>query len=310
MASTPRIDSIQRQPFHRAHRNFFVGLFTFVALAFIAVALIYTVSKHEMFQDWRVLHVVYESSYGLGEGDVVTISDIRVGDVKSVELTESGKAAVTFRVLARHAQLIRSDSRALLRQKNILTGDWLIALTKGTNEAMPVGEHDTLAGEPPMRLDRVITQITSMVSTFEDILDQVKSGNGLLGEVVMGDSLLGDVHRAVGDLASFARAAKKTVQRFDGTAAKFSAMGESWTELSDSVGSLITTVGPAVTQAQGLLSDLRTSSGHLSPVLEQALVDLREIEVLLKGLQNHWLFKRSVEKGRNATQGEEKSNGK
>lgn len=299
MSDNPTIDSVQRQPFHRVHRDFFVGLFTLLALGVVVLSLVYTVGKHEMFQDWLELHVVFESSYGLSEGDIVTISDIRVGDVRNVTLTDNGRAFVTFRVLTRHAHLVRRSSIASLRQKNILTGDWLIALSKGAPDSPMVEERDTLAGEPPMRLDKVIGQLTSMVSTFEDILDQVKLGKGLVGEMVMGDSLKGEIFRTVRDISRFTRHAQRMVVNFDSTADDFSRLSNSWTGLADTVDVLIDSIEPTIAQGNALLSQLTSSGGHLTPLLKQALVDLRDIEVLLKGLQKHWLFKRSVDKGRN-----------
>jgi len=246
--------------------------------------------------------VVYESSYGLAQGDIVTISDIRVGHVTKVDLTDDGRALVTFRILARHAGLIGRSSRALLRQKNILFGDWLIALTtdsaglRGGGVRDSVSDHDTLKGVPPMRLDRVISQLTSMVGTFEGILQEVGSGQGLLGALVTGDSLVDAVYGVVADFRTFARAAKRTAVRLDGAGERFGKLGDRGTEALDSLVGLMDSLGPAISEARRLLVTLGDASGHLSPMFEQAQVDLEEIEVLLKGLQKHWLFRRSVDK--------------
>ncbi len=172
--TAPNSSHGSREAFHRTHRSFFVGLFVLVPAVAIPAFLLYTLGKAEFFQDWRRLHVVYESSYGLSEGGDVTLSDIRVGYVESVDLTRDGRAHVTFKVLDEHADLVRSDSRAMLRQKNILFGDWLIALTKGDPGCTPLRDGDTVRAEPPMRLDKVIDQIRSMVGPFESILREMK----------------------------------------------------------------------------------------------------------------------------------------
>ncbi len=298
MATQNSIDSIQRQSFHRVHRTFFVGLFSLVPAVMIPAFIVYTLGKADFFQEWRELHVVYESSFGVSRGDAVTISDIRVGYVTGVDLTADGRAVVSFRVLLKHAPLLRRDSRALLQQKNILFGDWLIALTRGSDEFGHVEQHDTLRGEPPMRLDKVIGQLTSMISTFEDILDEVNEGHGLLGELVKGDSLLRSVKQTVRDFDMLARSATRTVRGIDNTIAKVGGLSDSWTGVADSLNLLLQSIEPAVREARTLLLQLQQTGEKLPPVMEQALTDLEEIETLLRGLQNHWLFNRAVRKGR------------
>jgi len=298
MADQARIDSIQRQPFHRVHRTFFVGLFSLIPAVMIPAFVVYTLGKADFFQEWRQLRVVYSSSYGVSRGDAVTISDIRVGYVSAVDLTEEGRAVVSFRVLMRHAPLLRKNSRALLRQKNILFGDWLIALTLGSAEYAVVEENDTLVGEPPMRLDKVIGQLTSMISTFEDILDEVNQGHGLLGELVKGDSLVTAVQQTVQEFKSLARIATRTARRFDETAVKFGGLSDAWEGVSDSLVVVMQSVEPAILEAKTLIVQLQQTGEKLPPVMEQALVDLQEIEVLLRGLQKHWLFNRAVRKGK------------
>lgn len=285
-----------REAFHRIHRNFFVGLFVLVPAVAIPAFLLYTLGKAEFFQDWRRLHVVYESSYGLSEGGDVTLSDIRIGYVESVDLTRDGRAHVTVKVLDEHADLVRSDSKAMLRQKNILFGDWIIALTKGDPRCDPLRDGDTVQAEPPMRLDKVIDQIRSMVETFESILREVDEGKGLVGHLVKEDTLVSMVHDLLGDFGRMARSADRAVKRADRTFVKFEELGDAGLGVADSLIAVIDSIAPAVERATALLASLHDASGQLPPLLEQAQVDLEEIELLLKGLQGHWLFRRSVER--------------
>jgi ABC-type transporter Mla subunit MlaD len=273
-----------------------VGLFVLVPVIAIPAFLVYTLGKAELFQDWRHLHVVYETSYGLTPGDAVTVSDIRIGRVTEVDLTADGRAYVTFKVLMKHVHLIRKDSEAILRQKNILFGDWIIALTKGSLGSEPVEEQDTLTATPPMRLDVVIDQIRSMVATFESILRDVDEGKGFVGHLVKDDTLVTVVTGAIDDIARVARSANRAVREADNAFRKFGELGDAGIEVADSLDELIEKITPAVTEAQELFSSLDEAAGHLSPMFEQAQTDLEEIEVLLKGLQKHWLFRRSVEK--------------
>ncbi|MBD3239769.1 MAG: MCE family protein [Chitinivibrionales bacterium] len=292
-----------REAFHRLHRNFFVGLFVLVPAVAIPSFVLYTLGKAEFFQDWRRFHAVYESSYGLSEGGDVTLSDIRVGYVESVDLTRDGRAHVTMKVLNEHADLVRRDSRALLRQKNILFGDWLIALTKGDAAYAALQDGDTIQGEPPMRLDKVIDQIRSMVGTFESILREVDEGKGLVGHMIKDDTLVSIVHNVFGDFSRMAHSADRAVKRADLAFRKFEELGDAGLGVADSLVVIIDSIAPAVERATALLSTLHSASGQLSPLFEQAQTDLEEIELLLKGLQGHWLFRRSVEREKDKEEG-------
>jgi phospholipid/cholesterol/gamma-HCH transport system substrate-binding protein len=298
MANATLTTTRQREPFHRVHRTFTVGLFVLVAAVSISLLLVYTLRKADFFQEWRRLHVCYQSSHGLKEGNDVTISDIRVGYVTKVDLTTEGKAMVTFRVLLRHAHLVRKDSRAVLRQKSMVVGDWLIALSQGSLDYSPVEEDDTLVGEPPVGIDRMLDRVTSMVGTLESILREVEQGHGLVGHLVKDDSLVQIVHGVLGDFRRALHTADRAFVKADRTFTQFDTLGVAGVGLIDSAQVFIDSLQPAVSETQRLLRDLTGASSRLTPMLRQVQVDLKDIEVLLKGLQNHWLFRRSVSKGK------------
>jgi phospholipid/cholesterol/gamma-HCH transport system substrate-binding protein len=290
----------QREPFHRVHRTFFVGIFVLVPAVAIPLLLLYTLGKADLFQHWRVLHAVYSSSHGLAQGADVTLSDIRVGYVTRVELTDEGKALVTFKILVRHAPLVRKDSKAMLRQKSMVVGDWLIALTQGSIGYAIVEEGDTLVGDPPAGLDRLLDRVASMAGTLESILKEVEQGHGLIGHLVKGDTLAHAVDAAVGDFRRALRTGDRAFNRADQAFIKFNDLGAAGIGLADSAKAFIDSLGPAISGTRALLQQLNQSSTRLPPLFKQAQVDLVEIEVLLKGLENHWLLRRAVNKGKEA----------
>jgi len=278
------------------HRRFFVGLFALVPAVLIPAFFIYTIGKAEWFQDWHHLHVLYETSYGVSAGDVVTVSDIVVGHVKDVELTDDGRALVRFQILRKHAHLVRKDSRAMLQRKNMVFGDWVIALTRGNPARPVVEENDTLVGEPPMRLDVVIDQVRSMVNTFDELLQEVEQGKGLIGHLIREDTLVKVVHGVLDDYSRLAHRSGETMHKAEWAFERLGTLSDNSGLVVDSIAAIVNSLAPAVSDARDLLTSLTDASEQIPPVLQQAYVDLEEIEVLLRGLQNHWLFRRSVDK--------------
>jgi ABC-type transporter Mla subunit MlaD len=283
---------------HRRHRAFFVGLFVIVPAIVIPLLLVYTLGKSELLQDWRTLHVLYESSHGLARGDAVTVSDIRVGHVKSVDLTAEGKAFVTLKILRRHAHLVRKDSRAALTRKSMVVGDWTVSLTGGSEEYPPVEENDTLAGEPPFGFDLIIDRATSMVATLEELLREASEGKGLVAHLIRDDTLVNVIYAVLGDVRRIASTTQRTMRHAEQAVDRFDKLGEAGIGVADSLQVTIDSVEAAISDARVLLENLGGASEQLPGMFDQAIVDLHEIEILLKGLQRHWLFRRSVRKER------------
>lgn len=297
--------NVHREPFHRAHRNFFVGLFVLIPLVAIPSFLIYTLAKTEVFEDWCLLHVEYETNYGLKEGDAVIVSGIRIGHVRSVRLTDRGRAHVTFRILTRKAPLIRKNSKAILKQKNMAMGDWEIELTLGDSTARAVQEGDTLAAELPLQMDKVIGQVTSMVSTFETILKGVAEGEGVVGRLLKEDTLVTVVNAILADIHRVVRRTDRTLRSLDTTLTVYTGMGEGGGLLIDSLATMIEEIRPVVTDAGQLMTTVDGVGREAFDLVEQTEKALTEVELLVKGLQKHWLLRRSVRKAeREGEQGE------
>ena len=296
---------VHREPFHRAHRNFFVGLFVLIPLVAIPSFTVYTLAKTEFFEDWCLLHVQYETNYGLKEGDAVMVSGIRIGHVKSVRLTDRGRAHVTFRVLTRKAHLIRKNSKAILKQKNMAMGDWEIELTLGDSTAAAVQEGDTLAPELPLQIDKVIGQVTSMVSTFEKILEGIAEGEGVVGKLLKEDTLVTVVGAILTDIHRVVRRTDRTLRAVDTTLAVYTDAGIGGVVLIDSLAAMVREIKPVIADAGQLMTTVDGVGRELFDLVEQTEKSITEVELLIKGMQKHWLLRRSVRKAERESNEEE-----
>lgn len=108
-------------PFIRRHRTFFVGLFAIIPIVVIPGLLLYTLAKSEVLQGWCRLHVLYDQSYGLGNGNQVTISGMSIGHVTSIALVREGCINVTFKINRRYRQFVRKDTGLCSSRKTSLS---------------------------------------------------------------------------------------------------------------------------------------------------------------------------------------------
>ena len=118
------IEGKQTGTFVRRNRAFFVGLFIIIPAVAIPFLLFYSLLKADFLQGWCYLHVVYENSYGLTKGNQVTISGMPIGHVSEIELVREGVVGVLLKVRRQYQPLIRKDTRAQLKQKSFVVGDW------------------------------------------------------------------------------------------------------------------------------------------------------------------------------------------
>ena len=298
MKRVPSSVTAPAESFLRAHRDFFVGLFVLVPVITIVVVVSYTLSKDQMFQQWRSLRVRYESSYGLSRGSAVTISGIRVGFVDEVILLDNGLAEVRFRIQQDKAHMVRGDSKAILTQENPPVGDWAIALTMGDTLLPPALDGEYLTAELPFRIDHLIGQVTSMVVSVERILYEIAEGNGIVGHVLRDDELVRDVKSVVSGAVALVQEAHATIRTADRELEAYGRLAQASSVTLDTINQAVGSIAPLVEQTDTLVRTVSTAAAGLPAVIGQLEADLVEAHTLLRGLQEHPLLRRSVRRAR------------
>src|SRR5919108_447248 len=151
----------------------------------------------------------------------VRISGVTVGKVKKIELGDDGRSEATIEVNEKYAP-VRSDSRAILRQKTLL-GETYIELTPGTNGAPYLPEGAKLATSriaPTVELDEIFRSFDAKTrKAFQTWQQGVAQG-------IQGHAE--DFSDALGSLDPFAedsnRVFETTAQRDEGIRGTFRAL--------------------------------------------------------------------------------------
>lgn len=279
-------------PFVRRHRTFFAGLFLIIPLVVIPVLLGYTLMKAEFLQSWCRLYVTSENSYGLTRGSPVTVSGMTVGHVQKVELVREGVVGVRFKIRKDYQPLIRRNTVARFQQKNIVVGDWTIALTGGTEDEPAVEEGDTLQSEAPIRLDRTISQVTSMVTLVETMLTGVLEGKGAVGKLLTEDSLVQMAQQIGRNVDKLVRATEATLVNADKLINELTGLGRSGSGFIDSLNRISSQVSGAIDKATAIIDNLEGPSEDVAPLLGDVQEDLSEVERMMKALQQSWIYRK------------------
>jgi phospholipid/cholesterol/gamma-HCH transport system substrate-binding protein len=142
----------------------------------------------------------------------VRISNVSVGKVKSIDLSNSGPnrdlAVATIEIDGRYAPL-PPDTRAMLRQKTLL-GETYVELTQGSRDGPKLAEDGTLARaqvEPSVQLDEIFRTFDARTrAAFQTWLQQLAISTQGRGA---------DLSAAIANLAPFAEDANRLLGVLD-----------------------------------------------------------------------------------------------
>lgn len=312
--STKTVKAVKSgDPFYYKHRNIFVGIFILIPLLVIPALLIFALVKSEILEQWVEVYIQCETGTGLMRTTPVNVLGNPVGRVHSVELNEGGYVDVVLRVKRRFRRFIHKDSKATIKQKNLVFGDWEVDLTMGSKLSPTIENGDTLEVDYPVRLDKLVTQIKEMITPLEEIFQSVAKGEGILKHIFGSDTLMPKTTAVFDKINSL-------FGEVDYTISKANIMIEKLTDFSDhgnatidsimvlfnNVGGLIGKIDAMVINIDSLIAGFGTLPEDASAFLNLLQKDLQEAEVLLKGIENHWLLRRTIKKQKKAQEKEMK----
>ena len=283
-------------PFIRRHRTFFVGLFAIIPIVVIPGLLLYTLAKSEVLQGWCRLHVLYDQSYGLGNGNQVTISGMSIGHVTSIALVREGCINVTFKINRRYRQFVRKDTRALLQQKNLVVGDWEIQLTGGSKNAPVVNDRDTLTPGYGLRIDKLTEQVTGMIGQIDSVIRRIAAGKGAVGKLLSEDTVVNQTSAILRNVNMVAVQSSKVMKQVDSLMGTINTVGVSSIVLVDSLKIVMAGVQKALSDAQVIMGNVKDVSTHFGPMVDQIQDNLDQAEVMMRGLQKNWLIRKMTGK--------------
>lgn len=285
-------------PFHLKHRNFFVGLFIIIPVIAIPLLIAFSLINSEFLEKWYFFTARYDSTYGIDKGSTaVSIKGIKVGNVEKVDLKEDGMVDVTLKVKRKYVGFIKQDSKARLKQKNPIMGEWEIEITTGSRNATSITNGAMLESEVvQLKLDAIVNQVTTTITSLNTILNDIESGRGTIGKLITQDTLLHSIQAVIRNANRLVNQTHSIAAHTDSLVLKFSSVGGNANEMVDSLKEISSSV-------KELLADIKIVTGNLVPISDRLpdayniiMNDLGEAETTLKGIQNNWLIKSAISK--------------
>lgn len=253
---------------HDLSLEFAVGAFFFAALAILGVFTI-LLSSRSFFGERQTLEVWFPDVAGLGKGDQVLVSGVKIGTVDSLELVSPGTPTPRLRggggvqvgLELRRDIPIYADNTIEVRHSSVLGGRHVVIEpgTKATGEAN-MGQ---LTGTAPADL---VNEAARMVQTLREEINNIKT-ELRQGELIPKTVALVDNLKAISD----------NLRNGKGTVGKLLADDQLYNVVSDSfetLGKAGERVDQTASELNSILADLRAGKGTAGKLLtDQALYD-------------------------------------
>ena len=173
-------------------RRLRVGLFTAILVVVLGLVILTLGKKQGLLQRHTRYEARFEHVGGLVPGAAVWMNGVVVGAVESVELpTDPTQRQITvrFRVNARLAERIRTDSAVQIRTLGLL-GDRYLEVSSGGPASPRLPPGSVIAGREPTDMAAVLsrggdamTNVLAISTSLRHILERVERGEGVLGEL-------------------------------------------------------------------------------------------------------------------------------
>ena len=240
-----------------------VGLFFLVSLIILAV-MIELVEEWQPFEKQNRYHTYFTSAVGLNVGDPVRMAGVEVGKIKIITI-DGLKVRVDFMV--NEEIEIRQDSAAMIRQLNLLGGQFL-GLDFGNPQSPVLPTDSEIRSIQGANIDELVTSLDAnqkkLFTKMDQIVDKINNGDGLIGKLVNDDAIYDDLKKTMSSLRKIAAGLEKNDIATD--------LGETMSNLRDITGRLKKgegTLGRLLTD-EALYEDTRSTFAALSEIANKA----------------------------------------
>lgn len=292
-----------------------VGLVVIGGLVLFLLVLFAVANRSFLFSDTFFIKSRYSSVAGLSAGAQVQFQGVNVGRVESVRLPErpGEKIVVTMAIKESAQHLITTETQAQIKTDG-LVGNQIVVLVNPpyARTAANIEAGDFITGIEPFDVFEItdkmlstVAQFDSAASTFQQMMVDVRRGEGTIGKLVYDDALYNEfvattnsTRRTMNNLADNAQALVTLAQ--DAT----EGVGSILNKVDQGDGTLAMMLNdPGVYNSllatadtlQGISQDLRGITSSAENAANWGALGAFRFAELMEAAKSNWLFKRYFE---------------
>jgi phospholipid/cholesterol/gamma-HCH transport system substrate-binding protein len=151
------------------------GLFVLIAVGGAGLSAVSVAIKQGWFETKVKYHTVFENADGVHGGTTVKMAGLNAGSVDEVELLEDNRVRVTFHVLGKFKDRIKTDSKAMLIRPFII-GDRVLEVAVGSPGAQPLAENMPMTSEESVDMMTLLSgrKMTSALAEMSKLMESLQ----------------------------------------------------------------------------------------------------------------------------------------
>ena len=186
-----------------------VGLFVFVGLALLAVAVIQFSKGTSLFHGTYTLRLHAANVGGLKERAGVLLAGVEVGSVSAINLSDDGKSVTILLSIYKNFKIYH-DARFVIEQSGFL-GDEYVSVIPTTNMLPFLTDGADVDCQEPFNLQEVARSASGLIERIDETAKKLDASVSDLQRVVLNEQTLTNFSVAVGNLRTFTEQAMGTI---------------------------------------------------------------------------------------------------
>jgi phospholipid/cholesterol/gamma-HCH transport system substrate-binding protein len=186
-----------------------VGLFVFIGLALLAVAVIQFSKGASLFRGTYALRLHAVNVGGLKERAGVLLAGVQVGSVSAIKLADNGKSVTILLSIYKDCKIFH-DARFVIEQSGFL-GDQYVSIIPTTNSLPYLTNNADVDCQEPFNLQEVARSASGFIQRIDETAKKLDASVSDLQRVVLNDQTLTNFSVAVGNLRTFTEQAMGTI---------------------------------------------------------------------------------------------------
>jgi len=292
--------------------NEIAGGFVLLGIVLLMVG-IYTAGHAQgWFQKKLVLKARFEpgqGTYGLQEGAEVRILGTLAGRVGEIIPSDVGGMETKLILQGKFGKFVRTDSVAKVKKKFEVAGDAYVDITLGSAVQGRMISGDIIKCEQDVELIQaarkmvddlraatvpMLDEVSAILSNVNAVTRSLKDHEGVVGKLIGDPQWAREVDGIVKDVREMSARLPQIAAKIDGVATNIQAVSASIRETAAEFPRITTGIGGVVKDVQGVTGGLTGQVANVQAVLLQAESMLRETQVLVEGIQKHWLVREYI----------------
>lgn len=280
-----------------------IGLMVVVALAGIALVIVYIGIQKDLFISKYSVYFIADSGTGFKEAMPVRLSGFKIGRVKTIELIEGAQVKVTVELNRKYDKWMKLGAWATLAKEGFI-GESYVEVALGHGEERPLEDGERMPYMKARGMEEIVEEVKPVLREVKDIIHYVNDPEGEIKKTLVNvKNLTADMSKTRQKVDDLLDSSNIAIKRIDTVLKNTDARtGELITNVNSKITSLTEKAEGAVAKlpaiaekVDGIAENVRKLTGGLAndgPRIREIIANAEDASIqsktLIRGVREGW----------------------